>query len=269
MCQKLKQIFNMYNIIIILLIPFLILCIWYIFYDSEVLSEEFYLSASIGIISLIGVISNMKHNNITRKQTNFLIEQNIETRFIQLRFECTKQVQNELLWILQSTMTIYSQLKIVKNEGNPFNSMVMSPRDFLILQFINLISNKNILFDLPVYLRSYLENKFKERVTYSNNMNNGIMTLIKNDSYLKVSIQIIDSMDEYKKYIKCFRDNLDNYKEKIFVSYQESNITEKEFENHFNSIINELANNNVEYLILKDKNLSFKKIDYKQYFKDN
>lgn len=268
MFQTLRSKFNFYNFFVYIFIVFIIFCLIMVFSNFNFSKgTEFFTTMIMALVSAITLTVSMKQNDKTNKNTNKLLEQNEKTRFIQLRYSHTKKARDDLLWLLSSTMHIYKQLKSFhKKNKNEFSVGIMEPRDFLIMVFIMIISDKDLLDNLPVSFISEFEHKFEERVDYLWGDKKDLF-LIMNSYYMFVAKAIPD-YDNYKKFIMNFINIIDDHNANFFVSYQKSKISTEEFENHFNETINKFLNNTLEQIILEDMDMKLKQIDYKKYFDD-
>lgn len=251
-----------------LMIFVLIICIFYCLYNifcvefDNITIKTIYTSLIIGLISSIGLFINLMNNIQTKEQTNRLIQENINNRFIQLRFSETKRAIHDLVIFLQSSINVYYRIIDLYGHEKPNNSKVLTPRAFLIIQFINIISNTLILNDLPYSLRKFIENKFEDKLNpIFDESSEEMINYMANE--IGSSFSALD-LDEYKEFIyQFFEIKNQNQNLIVFKYYYESpEITEKELLNHFNDILNILSSYTVEELILWDENIKIEKIDY-------
>lgn len=265
MFQKLRSKFNFYNFFVYVFIVFIIFCLIMVFSNFNFSKgTEFFTTMIMALVSAITLTVSMKQNDKTNKNTNKLLEQNEKTRFIQLRYSHTKKARDDLLWILSSAMQIYGQLKNFHKTDTVFSPGVIEPRDFLIMIFILIISDKDLLNNLPVSSASEFQHKFEGKVSYSRAYKHYLSS--KMDTYYKFSIKALSNHDDYKKFIRNFIDIMDDNVANIFVSYQNSSISLEEFENHFNETINKFLNNKIEELIIEDMNNELKQMGLQKVF---
>lgn len=196
-----------------------------------------------------------KYNERTFNQTQELIEQNERLTFIQLRFDDAKYGINTLMLFLQITLNVSNQLKELHNSSNPEKDNYLTDRGFLIMQFVNLTSNIDLLDKLPITLREEIEYKFDEEITNNKFIDNYILeyNLIMDNNPPK---KVIQNYIEYNNYIHKFKNNTHKEQNKFWFRtyYGSKNINTQSFYNHFYEIYYELTNNSIEDLILKDKN---------------
>ena len=245
-------------------------CLYNIFcveFDNTI--KTIYASLIIGLISSIGLFINLINNIETKEQTNRLIQENVNNRFIQLRFNDSKRAIHDLIIFLQSSVNVYYRIIDLYGHEKHDNSKVLSPRAFLIMQFINIISNTLLLNDLPYSLRKFIENKFEDKLKPTfDGSSMEMIDFMSNE--VGSSFSALD-LDEYKEFIYQFFEIKNQNQNVIFFKYyyESPEITEEELLNHFNDILNILSSYTVEELILWDENIEIEKIDYLSEYNKN
>lgn len=210
--------------------------------------SSIYASLILASISIITIIySNLNNQKI--------LNQNEESQFIQLRFKDSKESIFHLIDFIQNTCTIYKELKDLNNDKINENNL-LSPREFLVMQYVTIITNKKLLNKLPLYVKSKIELEFNERVNYKweESANETIKRI---DNYLSPMTQLFNCMNTYNNFISNFKqDSNYEYNKTILKSYISSNISEEELLSLFINILNEITNTKLEDLILKDKQIN-------------
>lgn len=200
---------------------------------------------------------NKTYNEKSISQTKELLEQNEKLSFIQLRFNDAKYGINNLMLFLQITLNISNQLRELHNSSKSEKDHYLTERGFLIMQFVNLTSNFDLLNKLPITLRKKIEYEFDDKLTNNQFIDDYILqyNLIIENKYPK---KVIRNYIEYNNYIHEFKNNKHpEQNEFMFRTYYGSkNISTQSFYNHFYNILHELTDNSIEKLILKDKNKS-------------
>lgn len=241
----------------------LIFCLFLIFYfifriffnihtnDGKVLTliNSIYTSLILASVSFISIIFSSLNNKK-------ILDQNDESRFIELRFQDSKYAIYNLIEFIQKTCTVYKQLKDFLNKNREYESNFLSPRDFLIMQFIIIITDKDLLIKLPLHIKSKLQFKFDDEIEYCWD-ERADETVEKINCHLGAIGEPLFSSEyvydecvlEFNK-IPHFEYNLT-----IFKAYISSNISEEEFLSHFINILNEISSTNLDDLILKDKEI--------------
>lgn len=118
--------------------------------ESKLDAVSIYSTLIVLLVSIISLSINTKYTQLSLNQTNDLIEENRKDLFVQLRYADTKMAFDKLDVYLASTFGIYHQLVILHNSHNPEKRRYLSPRAFLVVQYINIISNDEMLFGLPI-----------------------------------------------------------------------------------------------------------------------
>lgn len=155
MFNKLK--IKSYTFCISILVIFLIILLYSIFTNQNSNLKTVFASLIIGIISFIGVIINFKNNEELKIQNNELMEQNIETRYLELRFKESKSAVFELNGFLKNTLYIYEKLKNLYNTNWEFKELYIPSYDFLVMQLTKINSNSLLMKNLPLYLQKELD----------------------------------------------------------------------------------------------------------------
>lgn len=262
---------SIFYLMIFVFIMGIFYCLYNIFcveFDNIAI-KTIYASLIIGLISSIGLFINLINNIETKEQTNRLIQENVNNRFIQLRFNDSKRAIHDLIIFLQSSVNVYYRIIDLYGHEKHDNSKVLSPRAFLIIQFINIISNTLLLNDLPYSLRKFIENKFEDKLKPTfDGSSMEMIDFMSNE--VGSSFSALD-LDEYKEFIyQFFEIKNQNQNVIVFKYYYESpEITEEELLNHFNDILNILSSYTVEELILWDENIEIEKIDYLSEYNKN
>ena len=226
------------------------------------------------LVSIISLSINTKYTQVSLNQTNDLIEENKKDRFVQLRYADAKMGIDKLKVYLESTFGIYHQLDNLHNSDNPEKIGYLSTRAFLVLQYINIISNDKMLFGLPITLKNDIESKFIDFCDESildtiydvQKFNELLESLGFVDDY-QDCFNIIKSKDFPEKAIQNFFsyqssiiefNSQDDYElqESVFRYYYGlKNIKTEDFYKHFEDIYNDLKFHSIEELILKDYDL--------------
>lgn len=238
----------------------LIICVLIIFYfiiqiysnihtnkgDILTVINTMYTSLILGGISLIAVIISSLNNKK-------ILEQNEKSRFIELRFKDTKNSIYYLKSFLWKTIVIHKQLSVFCKLNENIKSISLPPRSFLIMQFINLINDENLLKNLPISLSDELQNKFEDR-----ELNYGTNIPIEEDLYISspkkdAHLNFIKAKNEYFDFIKQFNENnFSEHKKNVFKAYILSDISEDEILLHFKDFCKHVTSKSIEELILED-----------------
>lgn len=223
----------------------------------------------IALISIIILLINKKHNEKTIRQTNELIKQNEENLFIQLRYADAHRAINDLIKYIEATFGIYEQLVDLEKSNIPEKEEYLSPRAFLVMQFINIISNYELLIKLPVTLRVKIESGFLDftgenfEILRDNTKFNKILEEkgFINDYESSFKIIRLNKLSKsiqnniaYNKFIDEFNSTEDIEMNEVVFKYYYGfkNIKTEDFYNHFDNIHNELTTNSTAKLILND-----------------
>ena len=97
------------------------------------------------------------NNEELKIQNNELMEQNIETRYLELRFKESKSAVFELNGFLKNTLYIYEKLKNLYNTNWEFKELYIPSYDFLVMQLTKINSNSLLMKNLPLYLQKELD----------------------------------------------------------------------------------------------------------------
>lgn len=262
-----KSFWNTTTIIIAICAVSLPLINIYVSYISGI--ENFGIANSIALFAIFITVlstlySNYKNDINIKKQ----MKKSEETLFIQLRFDDAKQGINDLIIYLESTLGLYDQLEKLNKSNIDAKEQYLSPRAFLVMQFINIISNYELLLKLPITLRTQIQTLINDEYLFLN---------IKDDERFKNLLQeygfendythyfniiksknppkVIQNYLLYTKFISEFN-NAPDYEmhESVFRYYYGfKKIKTKDFYNHFYDIYLELTTKSVENIILKDK----------------
>lgn len=254
-------------------------------YNNTTLSSDTKLTASsicgsliVALISVIAIVINTDltkksieqtnenieenriHNQKTINQTNELIEQNEENRYIQLRFENVQKSLIKLSHELQLTIVVYDELKKLNSEKLLFN-----PRGFILMQYVNLIENNELLDYVPLKLRVDFDSRFIKRI------NQNIIDDVVDDyvreinsynrcNYDNIVQENLKNNLEFEDVVNKFNKNCSsNYFIQKFKSYYSSDIDGDELEKHMEDIIQEIEINKPEKHILDEKYLEILK----------
>lgn len=230
------------------------------------IDKTVFASLFMGSITFIGILINVKHNMDLMKHNNELFDENLNSRFLQLRYNESKQAINSLKRELEITLLVYDYIKkYVENKDIGIDCL--SGHAFLVMQFVNLISDYDLLDDLPLTLKGNFEKKFEKIV-----MSNPVYTpslkyleIIDNSPTYDIPNIPFPYYIEYKQFIDKFKEANHVIQNKhVFSCYYESdNISEEDLFNHFNHILNEIINNPIEKLILRNRDVEIIKEDYK------
>lgn len=273
MNQKPINSTNILIVVLITLIVIFLLGIFFIIYKTiqnpKVLSEP--------MINLAGTLSSLIVASVSviallvnRKNTLETIKQNENNLFIQLRYEKAHKAINKLNNEIVLTLGLYEQIQDLNKKNIPAKKEYLSPRAFLVMQFINIISDDELLVGLPISLRAKLENNLINKFdkNYSGIRDNKKFSrmldelnferdyeeqfnILKSDyPNYKISNSI-----KYNQFIKKFNDYEDyEMHEHVFMYYYGcKKIKTEDIYNHLNNILHESESNSTEYLILKDK----------------
>ncbi|MDO5841974.1 MAG: hypothetical protein Q4Q24_01720 [Methanobrevibacter ruminantium] len=251
-------------VLIILLIIYIIMNFLSIknFNDQSIISI-INISATliIGLLSFIGVMINLKHNYQIMEYTE-------KSEFVQLRFKDSKKAIYELFIFIQITLVVYKDIKSCYDNDSYEETKILylDPRSFLIMQFIQIISNTYLLNNLPKNLRHEFEYKFANRVNNVETIDSK-KSLKKILEYKHLILNYIPHINEYEKFIEEFRNDIfiDN-KSLAFESYYCSDIKEEELLNNFTDIFNRIEKEPIKDIILKDMDLKRKETNFKEIF---
>lgn len=272
--MKSKNFRNKYltmNILIGIAVILIISLMFYIIiniFSIKNFNDEFFInmvniSATLilGLLSFIGVMINLKHNYQ-------LMEYNEKSEFVQLRFKDSKKAIYELFIFIEITFVVYQDIKNCFNKDSYEESKILylDPRSFLIMQFVQIISNTYLLNNLPKNLRNELEYKFANR-KFNRVTEESINILNRILKYKHFMVNYITHINEYEKFIKEFKEDIfiDN-KSLVFKYYCSSDIKEEELLNHFINIFNRIEEESIKDIILKDMDLERKATNFKEIF---
>lgn len=222
-----------------------------------------YSSLIVVLISIISLTVNTKYTIRSINQTDQTIKdnkkynekmlrQNDELLFIQLRFNDAKYGINRLMLFIQITQNISIQLEKLHSSDNKEKDKYLTNRGFLVMQFVNLTSDFELLDKLPGSLKQKIENKFDERITIENIIDDSPIPL--NLIHENRPNNAIRNSIEYIGYINQFKESK-HPKQNEFafrLYYGAKNIKTEEFYDHFDDILNEITQHTTEQLILKD-----------------
>ena len=246
---------------------FAIFCIGVIFFTCITINvKTIFASLFMGSITCIGILINIKHNSNLMKYNNELLDENLNSRFLQLRYHESKRAINTLKKELQITLLVYDYIKKYV-ENKDIGIKCLSAHAFLVMQFVNLISNYELLNDLPITIKGNFEKKFEKKVSTNPVYTPSLEYLEIIDKSPTLDIQDIPFpyYIEYKQSIDKFKESNQIIQNKhVFSCYFESdNISEEDLFNHFNQVLNDLSNNTIEDLILRDRDVEILKEDFK------
>lgn len=198
---------------------------------------------------------NREYNHKSLNQTSNLIEQNEKNLFIQLRFHNAEKALYTLMNELQLSILIYYDLKELASDELFFN-----PRGFLLAQYLNLVSDIQLLEFIPLKLRSEFQYNFLNRL-HNPPSNESEAYIEQLNLYKSLNKTIIIQSKiiryyEFEKVIKKFNENcISGHFLHTFKLYYSSCISEIEMEEHMKRIITEIANHKPEELIMDEMNL--------------
>ena len=186
---------------------------------------------------------------------------------LQLNYNDSKQAINKLKRELQMTLFLYNHIRKHVENTNNLNFECLSGRAFLVMQFINFISDLELLDNLPITLRGNFEKKFEDNLS-SNPVATDFskyLEIIKNSPTVDIQNLPFPYYIEYKEVIDKFKNSISkNQNEHMFFLYFESkNISEEDLFNHFEEVFNDLINNTIEDLILRDRDVEIIKKEFK------
>lgn len=121
-----------------------------------------YSTLIVALVSFISISINTKYTQESLNQNIDLLNENKKDLFVQLRYADAKMGIDNLMVYLETTFGIYHQIVSLYNSNNPEKNKYLSHRAFLILQYINIISNEEMLFKLPSSLKTNIESKFED-----------------------------------------------------------------------------------------------------------
>lgn len=241
--------------------------------DTKLMSSSTCASLIVALISIISIVinnnltrksieqtnenieENRMHNQKTINQTNQLIEQNEENRYIELRFQNVQKALFKLSNELQIALKIQYELKKLNSEKLLFDS-----RGFLLMQYINLIENNNLLNYIPLKLRVDFDSHFNKRICKDiSDQSEEYMCEINSYNGCNYSVLVLEELTfflEFENIVEKFNKNCSSgYFKNEFKRYYSSDISEEELENHFRDIILEIDVNKPEKHILDEKEL--------------
>ena len=253
--------------------------------DKNIISSNItvYASLVVGLISAIGITYSNKHtlkslklsekslekSEISIQQTNDLINQNYDSLFVQLRFHEVEKALYDLMNELQLTLRIFDELLKLNSDKLCFDH-----KGFLLIQYVNIVSDLVLLKNIPVKLRSELQYPFLSRLgpnlidkawDYLDVMNNfydgDLFETIYEELYLSY---------EFEQIIIKFNSNCrSDYFARIFLSYYSSNVTVREIAELMAYIIDRISKNKPEDLILEEKDLKINQKPYMSWLYDD
>ncbi len=271
--EKIKIEFKKYKIIYSLLILCFLavgFCIFKIYSNinsnsGTILSviNSIYTSLILALISLITALTSSLNNKK-------ILNQNEESRFIQLRFQESKDGIYELRELLQKTCTVFKQLKDFLSNTHGKRHDFISPRAFLIMQFVYILANHDLLNKLPLHIRSRIQFKFKDKVTYNwNEESEAVLHEIDTTHVPYLEQFYFETIYVYEDCIIKFRKTPHyEYTCSVFKVYYSSDISEEEFLSHFIDIFNEISSTKLDDLILKDKEIVLNELHYEDFFEE-
>lgn len=209
----------------------------------------------------------IKLNEKSLKQNSELIKQNENFLFIQLRFHHAEDALYDLMNELQLTILIYNELCSIQTEELYFN-----PRGFLMLQYVNLISNLDLLKYIPVKLRSEFQYSFLNRLGGLNEESLEYVELLNSYEDLEINNIAKEKIISFFEYSDCINNFNRNCCSGYFVNhfrlYYSSNISNEEMLNLMVKVIDEISHSKPEDLILAEKNLIYDVKSYSRFVKD-
>lgn len=241
-----------------------IVVIFFVCTSSDI--KTVFASLFMGSITLMGILINFKFNMDLMKYNNELFDENLNSRFLQLRYIHSKNAINLLKREIQITLLVYNYIK-TNIENKDVGIECLSGHAYIIMQFVNLISNPELMDDLPITLKGDFEKKFEKIVitnpTYAPSLK--YLAIIENTPMYDIQNIPFPYYIEYKQAIDNFNESEHIIQNKhVFSCYFESSgITEEDLFNHFTNVFNEIINNQIEDLILKDRDVEIRKEDYK------
>lgn len=220
-------------------------------------------------ITILSTLYSNYRNDLRIKQQ---MKENQESLFIQLRFDDAKIGLNDLIICLELTLGLYKQLLNLSETNIPEKDNYLTPRAFLVMQFINIISDYELMLKLPITFRTKLEttliNKYdennSEKLKYDQKFNEILIeNEYKNDYINQFNIitsnkypkKVIQNYIKYKQFIKKFNrtEDIEMHETMFKYYYGFKKIKTEDFYNHFNNIYQELVTTSTEEIILKDK----------------
>ena len=231
--------------------------------DILTVINSIYTSLILALISLITIIASSLNNKK-------ILNQNEESRFIQLRFKESKESIYDLIEYLQKTCTIYKQLNRFLKNNEDKEEYFISPKAFLVMQFIFLISNTQLLNKLPLHIRSKIQFEFEDKVEYGwNEESEEVLKDIEFPFSFFAHPVYFDTLSVYEDCLNSFRTMpYYEYNRVLFKIYYSSEISEEEYLSHFINVLNEISSTKLEDLILKDKRIVLNELHYEDYFEE-
>lgn len=201
---------------------------------SELIS--FLGSVFMALITLMGVIISNKKNR--------------ENIIVQLKYEKVAKTIFDLKFYLLDTLMIYRDLK---NLDEMDKDKFLTSEDFILLQFLRIISNKDFMGNLPFTLQKEIESKFQYKlksmyVSYNEKVKN------LNEDYILPEESLISSQNVY---YDIYQEILQNWNESprfrgFYSLYKRNKISENELKDHLENIQNVIFEESIEEMILKD-----------------
>ena len=242
-----------------------IYCLFSIFCSNDVNQKNIFVSLFMVSITFMGILFNVLHNIS-------LIDENLNTRYLQIMYKDSKSAINHLKIDLQITIDLYRFLK-TSLDYNDCEIDILSPHAFLVMQFINIISDCKLLDDLPILIRGNLEKKFSQELLLEPEYgpSSKYLKIMENTPSRGYDELPFHYYIEYKSFVDKFMNS--NYliqSKYLFSCYFESkNISEERLFNHYNEILNDLINNRIDELILRERDIKIEQINYKDVIIDN
>ena len=224
-----KKSINSTNILIGICIAFIIIfslgiiCIFNKTIQNPELLDKSMITLAGTLSSLIVASVSLITLLMSRKNTLATMKQSENNLFIQLRYEKAHRGINDLSILIDLTLGIYKQIQYLNKRDIPEKNEYLSPRSFLIIQFINIISNYELMLKLPITLRTKLEtdliNKYDENASKK----------INDDEKFSELLKELEFVNDYHEQYKIIKSSSPTYKIKNSIKY---NQFIKEFNNY-------------------------------------
>lgn len=249
------------NLIIIVILSIFLFIFAYLLWNNNASIESVndvikinlnsvYICFIMSLVPLIGIFVSIEVNKKTVSQTKKLYNQNIETRFIQLRFNNSKNAINILQEYIIFTLKIYTEIKKFMELNSDLKFVPLKPKYFLVMQLININFNDEIFFDIPSHLKNKLNiENFLKDFSFNSDVSSELEKIkkIKTANVLNISL-----IEQYKSFMNEYNNKHSHYKDLIFKTLCSSDISEEELYDLFFNIKEDLESKNIEDLLLED-----------------
>lgn len=236
-------IFGVFITIIVILI-----ILYYIFKFNLVPVLSFVGSLFLAFVTMLGILINMveTNHNLERQFTQFKVN-----TILQIRYPGEKTAILKLKSFLIRTIAVYNHLIKVNDKEK---EVYLSSDDFLLLQYLWIISNENFLFSLPLEVSNKLQKKFQNNQQINDKIERFKKTrnIFENGTIPNKTTMLLIS--EYKVFFKELQSKWEKNAsfQLVYCDCMSKGIQEEELYSHFQEVLYLISNKKVEDFILED-----------------